>query len=119
MEMELIGSGVTLACLADGTTSLYFSSGGGMIGAGTRESVRKVAREFLLVAEQFVPQATEAAAFPLPPDGLIRFYLFTYSGLLSVEAEESEIQQPGHAYFPLLAAGNDVLTQLRLVDEGG
>jgi hypothetical protein len=42
-----IGSGVaTLVAFRDGTTSIYLSSGGGVIGAGAHESVTRVAAVF-------------------------------------------------------------------------
>ncbi len=34
MEMKISGNVVSLAAVAEGTTSLYFSNGGGIIGAG-------------------------------------------------------------------------------------
>lgn len=37
----------TLAVIADGTTSLYFSNGGGVIGAGQHAAVRKASSDFL------------------------------------------------------------------------
>lgn len=43
----------SLACIIDGTTSLYYSNGGGMIGIGHRhEAVKNAAISFLRSAEQ-------------------------------------------------------------------
>ncbi|MGC3961509.1 MAG: hypothetical protein QM813_27370 [Verrucomicrobiota bacterium] len=41
MEFSLPQAIVTLLAVDDGTASLYFSNGGGLIGAGTSEAVRK------------------------------------------------------------------------------
>lgn len=41
----------TLAVFADGAVSLYFSTGGGIIGEGTHEHVAAAARQLLRVAE--------------------------------------------------------------------
>ena len=36
VDMHMGDSVVSLACVADGTTSLYFSTGGGQIGSGSK-----------------------------------------------------------------------------------
>lgn len=51
MEFQRPGAAVTLVSLADGTTSLYFSNGGGIIGAGGHPPVAKATRDFLAVVD--------------------------------------------------------------------
>ncbi len=46
----------TLVAVADGSVSLYFSKGGGVIGGGSHESVRGAAAAFLDAAEAFLPR---------------------------------------------------------------
>src|SRR3982751_5386812 len=43
MELGFAKGVATVVGLADGTASLYLTSGGGVLGAGTRESVRRAA----------------------------------------------------------------------------
>ena len=50
----------TLVAFADGTTSLYFSSGGGTIGAGDHIAVRTVAESFLRAADEHLLGAAVA-----------------------------------------------------------
>lgn len=47
METEMDGGYYTLVVLGDGTTSLYFSKGGGIIGAGEHETVRRAGARFM------------------------------------------------------------------------
>jgi len=51
MEMRMSGVTVSLAAVCDGTTSLYFSNGGGIIGGGGHESVRAANRKLLMFIE--------------------------------------------------------------------
>src|SRR5687768_14638294 len=47
METGYTGATVTLLSLADGTASLYFSSGGGVIGGQAHEAVRQAVAGFI------------------------------------------------------------------------
>src|SRR5262245_49833724 len=63
----------TLVAVSDGSVSLYFSNGGGIIGAGEHAPVRSVAAKFLASAAAYVPRASLAGQFPLPSCGRVRF----------------------------------------------
>lgn len=108
---------MTLVALADGTTSLYFSYGGGMIGGGEHPSVVKAARSFLLEASNAYPAMTPTTSFPLPTTGRVKIYVLTYSGAYTIEAEEEALMNKTHELWPLFYLGNDVITQFRLIDE--
>ena len=60
---------MTLVALADGTTSLYFSNGGGMIGGGEHPRVAAATRRLVDVAARFLTVLSPATDFPLPPAG--------------------------------------------------
>lgn len=66
---------VTLVVIIDGTTSLYFSNGGGLIGAGEKEPVRKVALDLLIKASKAADRLQPTTETPLPKRGSVRFYL--------------------------------------------
>src|SRR5206468_2762236 len=55
MEFRLGKADVTLFAGAEGSTSLYFSTGGGIIGAGGQETVRAASRKLLVVVEKLLP----------------------------------------------------------------
>lgn len=67
----------TLVALSDGTTSLYFSNGGGVIGAGEHGAVRDAASHLLTVANAHIANFEPTSATPLPTVGRVRFYLRT------------------------------------------
>lgn len=74
METGFEEGSFTLVTLADGTTSLYFSTGGGTIGAGEHESVRKAVWHYLSGAQHFYKHAREVRETPSPTEGEVIFY---------------------------------------------
>ena len=108
---------VTLATVADGTTSLYFSNGGGMIGIGEHEEPRKVSLEFLALAEKFIPNAEPVTSFPLPTKGYTSFYFNTIKGVLAATAKENDLGNNRSPFSPLFHKSHEVITQARLMDE--
>ena len=79
MEINYPVATVTLAVFAEGSTSLYFSSGGGVIGAGQHETVRETHGAFFFEAESRLGEFAIANDTPLPDTGRVRFYLRTFS----------------------------------------
>lgn len=114
MEFRVSGTVVTLVSLADGTTSIYFSSGGGIIGAGEYEEVARASKNLVALAESYYNQVEPTTQFPLPLPGRIRFYLLTFSGVYTVERGEEQLVRQEDRFWPLFHAGNEVITQIRL-----
>lgn len=107
----------TLVAVADGTTSLYFSNGGGIIGAGTHAPVAEASRRFLERGESFLPRLS-AVADPGPPaEGDTQFVAVLPDGLRSDVAAEDDLGEQRHPLSPLFYAGQDVITRIRLVDD--
>ena len=117
METGYAEALASLVCLADGTTSLYLGTGGGMIGGGEHTKVREAAREFLAAAEYYRKELEPAKTFPYPEVGRVRFYVFTFSGPLTADAGESELGHGKHRLSNFFYAAHGVLTELRQVDE--
>lgn len=116
MEFNSGQTWVSLVAILDGTTSLYFGSGGGIIGAGKSEIVRKANHLFLEVAGQFVNRFSKTESYPTPQPDKVRFYLLTSDGVrASNEVDESALQQRGNELFPLYVAAQNVITQIRFV----
>ena len=81
VDMDMGNSIVTLVCIADGTTSLYFSTGGGQIGIGQAdESVCAASIAFLHGAEQVLDALTITDEFTLPTKLKHHIYLKTMKG---------------------------------------
>lgn len=113
MEIGYDDAVVSIVSLADGTTSMYISNGGGTIGAGEHDAVANASRAFVSVAEDFAPSAEVTADFPLPGEGMVRFQFLTYAGGRTTEAGEDELGNKIHSQWPLFYAGQDVITAIR------
>jgi len=117
MEMGLDTGTASLVAVADGTTSLYLSTGGGVIGGGEHQAVRRVSEAFLDTAEAHLDRLQPISKAPLPQTGAIRFHALTFDSLRSAEVEEGQLVDGRSELAPLFYAGNEVLTQLRLIDQ--
>jgi len=108
---------VTLVTLSDGTVSLYFSNGGGIIGLGPHEGPRKAAENLLSFAPQYIANCTKTESYPLPKKGATRFYILTYVGVFTAEVPEDELGYNRHTLSPLFHKAHDVIAEARKVDE--
>ena len=108
----------TLVAVVDGTSSLYFSNGGGLLGAGTHETVAEAGRLWLETGREFLPKLPELRDVPLPGEGMTQFVAVTPDGLRGVVAAEDDLGEGRHELSPLFYAGHDVITQIRLVEGG-
>ncbi len=69
MEIGYEKGSATAIALADGSASIYLSTGGGSIGGAGHESIRKAAQRMVSVAAKFQPQTKTTKDFPLPKNG--------------------------------------------------
>lgn len=110
----------TVVSLADGTTSLYASAGGGAVGGGAHSSVVAATRHFLAMIEVHLASfEADGDPPPVPTDGRITFRALTYGGRRCVDAAESDLRGAGHILAPLYLAGNSVIDRLRAVEGVG
>lgn len=107
----------TLVTVADGTVSLYFSNGGGMLGLGEHEGPRKAALELLRFATQFISRAKPTTNFELPSKGYTTFFFLTKTGVLSVAALENDLGNNRLPLSPLFHKAHEVISQARLVND--
>jgi len=116
MELWMNRAVVTIVSLADGTASMYFSSGGGILGSGESPAVADAGREFIRTAETVQSTIPKSIACPFPKPGCIRFHLLTFDGYRSTEVsiEDVERNQP---LSSLYATGQELITQIRIHTE--
>ena len=119
MEIEVSGETATLVGMADGTASLYISSGGGIIGGGDHEVVRAAAQGLVSIAQRTDDAIGEPVAedLPYPSPGSVRFYFRYGSGTTTLEVSEEDVADPGHALHDVFASGHRLLEKLRLAVE--
>jgi hypothetical protein len=113
METAYPEAVATLVAVLDGTVSLYFSNGGGIIGGGEHQPVRKVCAEFITLAHQYVAHSTLTDTFPLPKKDHVRCYLVTSGGVYTFEAPEDDLGYERHPCSPLFHKGHELITAIR------
>jgi hypothetical protein len=102
--------------VADGSVSLYLSTGGGVIGAGEHAAVGEVARRFRRLAAESrdLFQLTDAFRCPGRARAFPRPHRPDHGPQRRAEAA---LRSGRHAAGSLYAAGQDVLTEIRLASE--
>lgn len=118
METAYPEAVATLVAIGDGTTSLYLSTGGGVIGAGAYVPVRLAAEAFVAAAEEHLDAFEPALDVPPPSLGRVRFYARTFDGTVTAEAGERELADAEHPLAPLYAAGQSLLSAVRKAATG-
>jgi hypothetical protein len=108
---------ISLVTASTGDASLYFSTGGGVIGGVGHDTVRKAATAFVEAAGAEVTLLKETTDQSQPPVGHVRFLVRSSAGLRSATAREDELTAGTHPLSPLYVKGQDVITQLRLITE--
>ena len=118
MELGLSTSVVTLVCFANGDASVYYKTGGGMIGGLSHDPVCKAAKEFVDLAEKALPRMTATTEQPLPEADRVRFYLLSPKGIFTAETDREGLgEDPGNELSALYYKGQEVVTQMRQVQE--
>jgi len=113
MEFAQANAVISLVAIADGTTSLYFSVGGGVIGAGGHPAVRLASERLIVAVDSMVDALSPVKDHPHPAVGRVRFYARTFDGLRGAEADEGELSTGGHVLSRLFAAGHGVIAAIR------
>lgn len=108
---------VTLRAFDDGTTSLYLSNGGGILGGNQHEALRKASKAFINQANQSRSDLELCDVFPIPAGGHTVFYVLTDRGILTGGALENDLGYGRHPLSSLFHAGHEVISQLRLISE--
>ena len=112
------GAFVSISSLSDGTTSLYTSTGGGMIGAGSYSPVAQATKNLLSTAASLAVSFGDVDNGDWPPAGSVRFHLVSSHGNRYVDVpEDSFWSRKKHDLMPMIQAAQAVLTGIRLVQE--
>lgn len=117
METGFDEGSFSLIVMADGTTSLYFSSGGGIIGGGEHAKVRKASENFLTGAQHYYEQATIVTDFPTPTNGKVHFYFLCFDGHRLYSASEEQLGGGKDELASLFFAAHAVITDLRKIEK--
>jgi hypothetical protein len=117
MEMGYEKVVPTVFGLLDGSASIYFSTGGGIIGGQGHKAVRIAARRFTQFAGLHLPEMSACTDFPLPKFGETTFYVLTWGGVFTLSALEEELRNDTHEFSPLYLAGLNLIAQLQKIKQ--
>lgn len=102
----------TLVALADGSTSLYFSTGGGIVGAGQHAGVRGAGSAFIGLANHDLAQAQPSADHTPPAEGETAFYFLTFDGTAVYRAREKDLGEGRDKLSRLFHAAQATITEI-------
>lgn len=92
VDMDLEQAVVSLACVADGTVSLYVSNGTSQLGLGhAHKSVRNAAAAFLCSSGNLLNSLEVAYEYPLPADRMHTVYLVTRHGIYKQDLDMRDV----------------------------
>jgi hypothetical protein len=107
----------TLVSALDGSASLYYSKGGGTIGAGGHERPNAASKRLTAMAAAFLKHMTKTEESPLPKEGFTRFYVVTRSGLFTAEVREKDLGEGRHILSPLFHAAHELIHEIIATDD--
>lgn len=106
----------TIIAIADGSASVYPSSGAASIGGGqAHESIRKAAVKTVETAEPIQPLMHATTQYPLPSRGQVSFYVVTDSGVFTATASEQELNGNRSPFSPLATAAQSIVAEYRRI----
>ena len=118
METGFPEAAFSLVATADGAASLYFTNGGGMIGAGEHKNVRTQSLKLVKMAEQYLKHMKVVKNFPIVKPGNTTFYVVTPKGVFTYTAKENDLgEKKDKKLSPLFHQGHKLITQMRIAKE--
>ena len=122
MDVPLDNTWYSLICIAEGSVSLYFGNGGGIIGAGEHESVWNATKEYLIKAEELLDKMGDYNPIKLDSIEKVTFHVFLHEGKRSDSVNEAELvvgeKYTNHYLSELYSLAQDVITEIRLHSPG-
>jgi hypothetical protein len=113
IDIPSAGGMASVVAMADGTTSMYTSAGGGIIGAGGHEAVVTKSHALLAALQRQIEMFPADDRVDLPPVDLVQVTLITLTGRrrASVPAAAFWGQEPS-TVVDLIAAIQDVISAI-------
>jgi hypothetical protein len=118
MDWGIPAGSATVVALADGTTSVYLSSGGGFLGGGqSHETIRAAAKKAVEIADEVQPLMQATTSYPLPQRGQVTFYLLTDAGVFTASAPDEDLRSHRSPLHKLGDAAQAIITEYRLIQQ--
>ncbi len=118
MDWGVSSGTASVVAMADGTASIYFSSGGGYLGGGQKhESIKAAAKKTVEAAVEVLPLLHPTTTFPLPKAGTATFYVLTDGGVLTATATDDELRLQTGPFLRLGNAAQSIISQYRVLEK--
>ena len=117
MDWDLSSGIATLTSLSTGDASMYYSTGGGILGGGAHKNVADAAKAFVETAQTYLDKTIETETTPLPEKNSVRFYLLTNKGRFTAREDLDNFDNRSSTWLPLFEEANKVISELRSVSE--
>ncbi len=108
---------VTFAAMSDSSISIYFSWGGGMIGAGSHDRPAAAARNLAIGVARNIELFRKAPDTKAPRVGETKFFVLVDKEVLGASAKEQELQSGKHKLAPVFHAAHAVMNEVRKLYE--
>jgi hypothetical protein len=112
LEMGLEDAVASVFAASDGSTSVYLSKGGAIMGTGMVPEVRDASQRFLRLAQTALVEMTPVDSFLLPSVGRIRLHVVAGGGKFSFESSMDDIPNGPEPLRTLFQAGYEVLNRV-------
>ena len=117
MDWNMGNAIVTVVSFKTGDASVYLSTGQAFIGGFAHQSVINAAKQFVKYGEKYLSKSIKTNDSEPTKDKKINFYFLTNSGRYYIEDDFEKIENNTSDLLGLFEAGNEVITQYRLINE--
>ena len=114
MDWDLGEGTATLVAFLSGDASLYFSSGGGVIGGSGHDNVKKAAAAFISKAEKYLSKTVKTDSTTLTGKDGVKFYFLTNKGKFVGQEEMKNFDNSSSQWLDLFEEGNKLITEIRM-----
>lgn len=117
IDIAVEDGSATIVAFRTGDASMYTSSGGGIIGGIGHETVRNASIKLVEAANKKIAELATTDSMQIPEPGNVRYYVLTNNGRYFADETEDEFFSRSGRLSDLSAAGNDLIAELRVIDE--
>ena len=101
----------TIVAFATGESSLYTSTGSGIIGRPSHVHVVVQAKHLVKAAADYASLLEPTSTFPTPMSGMIRFYFLTSQGVLTALEHAGSVRSGESRLSPLLEIADELMSE--------
>ena len=117
MDWNMGDAIVSVISFKTGDASVYLNTGQAFIGGYAHETVINAAKQFVTEGEKYLQKATKTDNTEPTKENKVDFYFLTKSGKYYIEDDFVKIENETSELFGLFEAGNQVITEYRIISD--